>query len=298
MKGDFVRSILYFSCLKLTEGSAEKLAALPADMMLLDLEDAVPAAERVNARQRLSEHFTSLRRKLKRIAVRINAVHTTDGIRDLLFIGEHGLQFDMVLVPMVEDAQEIRLVRSILRESGLSPAIFALIETPGGVEEAPGIAAECDGLFYGGADYCASIGIDIAKGGTSLIEYATSKIVNAAAMHGIPSFDTPCFKMNDLLYLEEESDAAFRQGFAGKQAIHPQQLPIINQIFTQPESRIEWAREILEATNQGNQRIVKVNDTMVGPPFAKLAKKIVASAGDERAEKLKAKLLFEMGIVK
>ncbi|MGC5328293.1 HpcH/HpaI aldolase/citrate lyase family protein [Brevibacillus sp. SYSU BS000544] len=283
MRWEMVRSILYFSCLNINERTPEKLAALPTDMILLDLEDAIPVHERPAARNKIREHFYFLRNQLPQIALRMNSIQTTDGLRDVLFLCEHVLHFDMILMPMVEDPQEIVMVRKILNEHNLFSSIFALIETPKGIENVSQIASECDGLFYGGADYCSIIGIDIAKN-TRLIDYATSKIVNAAAMYGLPAYDTPCFKMNDLPYLENESKTAFQQGFTGKQAIHPQQLPIINECFTQPDHRLKWANEILDATKQGSGRIIKTNNTMVGPPFIKLAQKILATASEKPTE--------------
>lgn len=276
MKTAGVKSILYLSCLRLNEDSAEKLSTLPMDMILLDLEDAVPIQERQIARQKLYDYFVPLRNKLKNIAIRINSIHTVDGLRDLIYICDNAFNFEMILIPMVENSQDILQARRILNDNNLYPNIFPLIETPRGVENVHAIADVSDGLFYGGADYCSLIGINIAKS-TAIVEYATSRIVNAASIKGIPAYDTPCFRLDDLEYLRNECTKAFQQGFIGKQAIHPQQLSIINECFKQPEDRLKWAMEVLDAVNQKNGRIVKVDSTMVGPPFAKLANKILLS---------------------
>jgi len=108
-----------------------------------------------------------------------------------------------------------------------------------------------------------------------IIDYVSSKIVNAATIYNIPAYDTPCFILNDLDYLEKECLRGFRQGFVGKQAIHPQQLDMINNSYQYTTNNRQWASEVIKSSSKEGGRITKASDLMVGPPFVRLAKRIL-----------------------
>lgn len=271
------KSFLYLSCLKLNDNSAEKLSSLPMDMLLLDLEDSVPLEEKNEARNILEKQFGSLQKKISKIAIRINSLKSSEGLKDLNFICERKMDFSVILLSMVEDQFEVFLAKKVLNEANIQSDICVLIETPIAIKNVDEIACVSDGLFYGGADYCSLLGTNITKDNI-LIDYVSSKIVNAAMIYSIPAYDTPCFRLKDLDYLEKECLKGFKQGFAGKQAIHPEQLDVINKCFQYSSKSIKWASEVIKSSNAQGGRISKSANLMVGPPFVKLAKKILESS--------------------
>jgi citrate lyase subunit beta/citryl-CoA lyase/(S)-citramalyl-CoA lyase len=262
----------------LNDSSPEKVSKLNMDILLLDLEDSVPIQEKENARMILNKYFLSIKENVPQIALRINSLKSLDGIKDLKFISDHKLFFNVILLSMVEYKFEVLMARQILKESDINSRLFVLIETPLAVKNVESIASVSDGLLFGGADYCSQIGTKISKKNIQ-IDYVSSRIVNAAKMFNIPAYDTPCFKMEDLDYLKNECELGFTQGFVGKQAIHPQQLEIINHCFQYKTRDVEWAENVVKSAEGIGGRIIKSSsNVMIGPPFVKLAKKILETS--------------------
>lgn len=272
-----IRSLLYLSCLKLNDNSPEKLSKLNLDALLLDLEDSVPVNEKENARLILKQYFPSVKKSVPRIVLRINSLKSLDGIKDLEFISDNKMSCDAILLSMVEDKYEVLMAREIFKECEINSYIYVLIETPLAINNVESIASVSDGLLYGGADYCSQVGTKISKKNIQ-IDYVSNRIVNASKIYNIPAYDTPCFRMNDLDYLKRECELGFIQGFVGKQAIHPQQLDVINDNFRYKKRDVEWAADIVKSSEEESGRIIKSSNVMIGPPFVKLAKKILEAS--------------------
>ena len=141
---------------------------------------------------------------------------------------------------MVREASEIEVVRSLLARYQLKPAIYPTIETIEALANIDAIAKESSGLIFGSADLAAILGVDIEW---ENMLYARQRIVHAAALHNIPAIDTACYHLEDLGELREESQRVKSMGFRGKAAVHPSQIPIINELFTPTAQERQWWKE-------------------------------------------------------
>jgi citrate lyase subunit beta/citryl-CoA lyase/(S)-citramalyl-CoA lyase len=265
-------SFLVTPSLKLKDISImKKIEKSGADTSILDWEDAIPLSLKDEARQ-LTEKFLNTERDIS-VAIRINTVRQIEGLEDLEVFKRIKYEPEMIIVPSVESANEVGIVKKFFQENEIKTKIFSVIETTQGVLSADEIASVSDGLIFGSADYAASIGIEL---GWNELLYARYMIVTTAANHNIPAIDTPCFLLNDLDALNKECKAVKKLGFTGKIAIHPKQLSTINEIFEPTKQQLEWAREVVKSFHESEGKITKVNGEMIGPPFVERAKKILA----------------------
>src|SRR5262249_11899617 len=151
-----------------------------------------------------------------------------------------------IIIPKCESADEIRLVASLLDGSQSAIGIVPMVELARAVFAAHHMAEAHErvcGLFLGGGDLAADLG---AEGSWDNLLFARSGIVAAAATTGIASIDVPYFKP-DGAGLEREATASRKLGMTGKAALHAEQLPAINAIFTPPADAVAHARSVMAA---------------------------------------------------
>jgi citrate lyase beta subunit len=244
-----------------------------ADINLIDLEDAVPAADKQPAR----EAFARLRRDQVRgtLGVRINGIHTRDGLADLLAILDSEVQPDVVVVPKVESPEQVRLVDEILTGANRSCHLWALIETPRGVAEAMDIGAasgRLTALTFGLADFAAEMGASLAWDG---MLSARTQVVMAARAAGIVAVDAPTFDLADNALLAAEARRAADLGYSGKVVVHPKQITVVNDVFSPTPDALAWARNVVRSFEQTDGGIRVVDGSMVGPPFLRKAQAIL-----------------------
>ncbi|SDZ25631.1 citrate lyase subunit beta / citryl-CoA lyase/(S)-citramalyl-CoA lyase [Amycolatopsis xylanica] len=260
------RSILFTPALSLEQ--VVKAWSYDADVHLIDLEDAVPPPSKPAGR-------TVLRAALEQapspadLAVRVNELGTIDAVRDLLALAECPVKPGYILLPMVRSAAEVTLLRGILASAGAHPEIFVIVETVEAVLGIDAIAAAADGLLFGAADFAAALGIEITWAGSLAARQA---MVLAAARHGIACIDTPNFRLAEPSVLEEEISRVRELGFHGKATVHPSELATINRALRPNLAKLRPARRITEAVRAANGGIAVLDGTMVGPPFARMAR--------------------------
>lgn len=228
---------------------AKAIAASPA--IILDLEDAVAADRKNEARQNVCACVQRKSGTTCKIAVRINSLSTLDGLQDVSDLIRATAVPDAFLVPKVEDAAIIRILDELLSTVNASAELFALIESPRGVERVTEIAnatPRLTTLMFGAADYAAALG---REAGDLDLAFPASMIVNAAASAGLVAIDTPFFILNDAVAFESACRAARRRGFYGKAAIHPTQVEIIDRIFEPTSAELERARTIIARADEG-----------------------------------------------
>ena len=235
-----------------------KAAASEADEVIFDLEDGCAPSQKVAARKTLVEAFTTLDFRGKIRAFRANGVHTMFFYRDVIDVVEAaGGSIDVVVVPKVEDAADVlfadRLLTQIEQNIGLPAGrirLEVLIESAKGVLHAEQIAASTPrlaGLIFGVVDYAGNIGArDAVREQFALYHYPKAKTVAAARAAGIDVVDGVTLQFRDLQQCEHDARSAAQMGFDGKWAIHPDQVPVINQAFTPSEEEITRAREIID----------------------------------------------------
>lgn len=252
----------------------ERAAATGADVLILDLEDAV-APDRKEEARRIALDFLSKPSGWERTAraLRVNSPTTAYGLADLLALVQSGARPDAVIVPKVDSAEIVRLIDGHLKDIPLVP----LIESARGVAMAAEIAAaspRVEALFFGAADLAADLAAEVAW---EPLLAARSRVVNAAAMARVGVIDSPFFDLRDAEGLAEEVKRAVRMGFTAKAAIHPNQVAPINAALTPTAEAVAEARMILEENAKG---VGVVNGRMIDEAIARKARRILAAAGE------------------
>ncbi|WP_415757086.1 HpcH/HpaI aldolase/citrate lyase family protein [Pseudomonas sp. LT1P18] len=244
------------------------------DVMVIDLEDGVPLPRKAEARLCVEQFYRS--HVAQRTALRINPLRDNQGLLDLLLLQSIEQRPEFIVLAMTEAAAEIEVVRANLSRHGESPKILVTVETPACLRDIYAIASSADGLIFGSADYAASLGVQI--GGWSNILHARGSIVAAASAAGIPAFDTAYFNLDDEAGLLKECQDTRELGFSGKTSIHPRQIPIINEVFTPSIAEYEHALAVVQAAQSSGEKITRLKNLMVGPPFVKQARKLIQRA--------------------
>jgi (S)-citramalyl-CoA lyase len=240
------RSVLFIGALAL-EGLPEAMKS-GADIVCVDLEDAVPPGRKAEGR-------TALERTLQQgsaegevqLAARINSVRSLDGVTDLLTCLQlQPPRLGALVLPKVESDDEVRWAGTLADEAKSRLELYAIVETNDGLENCREIAKShprLKALFFGGFDLSTALGSAMAW---EPLLYARSRVVHAAASAGIEALDSPFPEVNNLQGLRDAAERAQSLGMVGKAVKHASQIAAITDIFT-PQSRdIERARKILE----------------------------------------------------
>ncbi|MGN7929915.1 HpcH/HpaI aldolase/citrate lyase family protein [Sphingopyxis sp. 22461] len=224
----------------------EKAGGLAADMLIIDLEDAVPADRKDEARAAMpaavATGFAG-----KRVAVRVNATGAAEQAADIAAIA--GLKLDALVLPKVDAPSDLDPLR------GLGLPVFAMIETPAAIYAARDIAADpaVSGLIAGLNDLAHELklpdGMD--RGAMS---HAIQAIVLAARAGGVWGFDGVYNAIDDAAGFAAEAAEGRRLGFDGKTLIHPSQVDPCNAAFAPSEREVAAAEALVAAATGGAQR--------------------------------------------
>lgn len=267
------RSMLFVSGEKI-ERFAKAMAA-GADLVCIDLEDAVHPSRKAEARSQVLGWLKDTVRPPQGpdVAVRINGLRTLDGLRDVLAFVESGLQVDWLLLPKTESAGDIQALESWC--GAQVGAFTALVETPVGIENLAGIAragGKLGALMLGGADLSAELDAQFNWDG---LLSARGRLVNAAKAAGLQAWDVPNVDLSSDEGLATETRKALALGFGCKTAIHPQQILTIHAAFTPTPAEIEWATVLLQAVPEGQgSGAFLFQGKMVDAPLLKKARRI------------------------
>ncbi|MDJ0643478.1 MAG: CoA ester lyase [Erythrobacter sp.] len=248
-----------------------KAKAAGAGLTVIDLEDAVPAEEKESARQAALNHIRS--EPAMGWAIRINAVTTADGIRDLAALTTSETMPPYLLVPMVEVAAEVEIVSRVLGDG--CPALIPLIETPKGLRQAHEIAGspKVAAMMFGGGDFSAELGVELAW---EPLLAARQQFVLACSEHALPSIDVPYIQLDNEAGLIEECARAEAIGFDAKAAIHPRQIAAIEDAFEPADEAVNAAKEALQAYEEAGERAIRYKGRMLEAPLVKKYRAVIA----------------------
>ena len=271
-----------------------KAAASEADEVIFDLEDACALSQKVAARKSVIEALNTLTFTGDKVrAYRVNGVETHWCYRDLVEVLEAaGKNVDVVVVPKVRSADDVRfvdrLIGQIERASGLQPGrirLEVLIETARGLlhaEEISLASPRMASLIFGVADFAGELGAgDFREDADRLFYYPRMHLLTAARAAGIDAIDSVTVQFKDLDQLERDATNAAKLGFDGKWAIHPSQLPAINDAFTPTHEEIAKAQQIVEAYAKADRSglgAIVYGDEMVDAATLKVEEKRLAVA--------------------
>lgn len=238
-----------------------KARAAGAGLTVIDLEDAVAAADKDSARAAALEAVAEDPRGW---GIRLNAVRTAAGIRDLAALVDAPAVPAMLLVPMVEEAGDLAVIAGALGDR--CPPLIPLIETPRGLRHALAIAAheKVAAVMFGGGDFSGELGVELAW---EPLLAARQQLILACAEARKPAIDVPFVKLEDEAGLADEVARARAIGFSAKAAIHPAQLPAIHAAFRPSDAEVAEAREALAAYEAGGGRAIRFRGRMLEAPF-------------------------------
>ncbi len=273
-----------------------KAPGLGADMVFLDLEDSVSPLEKANARDNIVRAINGNDWGEAVLCVRVNAWDTEWTYRDVIQIVEQSSErLDELMLPKVQTAGEVQALDLLLTQIEKSMGrqsrvgIEAQIETAQGLINVEEICAASDRLetiIFGPADFAASTEMPVLTGGVSIPEYpgdhfhyVFSKILMAGRANGLQVIDGPFLKIKELDALREYSMRTRILGYDGKWALHPDQVRVINGVFTPTQEQFDRAVDILDAyekaTMEDRRGAVMFGDEMIDEASRKMATKFV-----------------------
>ena len=274
------RSVLYMPGSK--PRALEKARGLAADVLILDLEDAVVPAEKVSARQQVLDAVAQGGYGSRELVIRINGLDTEWGADDLAAAAASGA--DAVLIPKVESAAMIADAAARLDAAGApgTLAIWAMMETPLGMLNAAEIAASprlaC--LVMGTNDLVKEL--DAAHTETRLpVITALGLCMLAARAHGLAIVDGVYNAYKDENGLRASCIQGKEMGFDGKTLIHPAQLAVTNEVFAPSPDEIALAGRYVTAfaeTEAAGQGVAVVDGRIVENLHVETAKKLLSRA--------------------
>lgn len=248
-----------------------KAAASAADIVIVDLEDAVEPAAKSHALTEVLAALTPASTPPVPAVVRVNAVRTSHyeaeiaGLIAVTRFANHGLLG--IMVPKAESAEEIRTIREQL-SPGL--ALIPLVESAAGlcnaldIARVPGVTR----LAFGAEDYA----LDVNATSKRLMDHARSHLVVASRSAGIaPPLDSPSTEIQDLAAVFKAGKSARAFGFGGKLCIHPTQISPVHAAFTPRREEIDWAQAVMSAKAGASQ----VNGQMIDRPLFERAKRVL-----------------------
>lgn len=272
------RSILYTPALSLDR--VVKAWSYDADLHVIDLEDSVPALQKAAARK-VCRAALEKAPEPANVAVRVNELGTMEAVHDLLMLAECPGKPGFVVMTMVDSATEVDLMRDTLASAGVRPQIYVTLETAEAVAGADAIARVADGLVLGSADLAAAMGVRITW--ASMLP-ARQAMAMACARHGAACIDTANFRLGEPDVLAEEIARVQELGFQGKVTVHPAELDAINRALRPDPDELRRARRVTEAVAAADGGVALLDGSMVGPPFARMARTTVA-LGDAWAQR-------------
>jgi len=253
-----------------------------ADAVIVDLEDAVTATRKDEARAMLgafADEWRGLGDERPAVQVRVNARGSRWHDDDVAAVAQLPEEFGIRL-PKTQSADDVHAVRS---EAPDRP-VHALLETALAVERAFEIAsAGVASIAAGEADLRSELGIPAGAAGEPGLAYSRSRFVNAAAAAGLPSpLMAVWADVADIEGLEQSCRAGRALGYAGRTAVHPRQIETIRRVFTPSAAEVERAQRIVDrvasAAEDGTGAFVLEDGTFIDVAMVRSAERVIAAA--------------------
>jgi (S)-citramalyl-CoA lyase len=245
----------------------ENALASDADLVVIDLEDAVGPADKNSARDAAMAAIGS-----PRLGIRINGLRTKQGLADLLALANTDRRPPYIMIPMVEAVAEIEIAHAIL---GPDVGLLPLIETVKGLGVAQAVAASpgISGIMLGGADFAGELGVAMSW---DALYAARSAIVMACAAARVPSVDVPWLDLDNLDGLAADVARVKAMGFTAKSVVHPKHVAVVHHVMRPTADEIAEACEAEAAYAAAGQSAVRFNGKMLEAPVMARYRRILA----------------------
>ncbi|NPU14183.1 CoA ester lyase [Bradyrhizobium sp. 83002] len=265
----------------------EKGRNLPADGLILDLEDSVAPDAKAAAREQIAKAVAADGYGKRELLIRINSLDTSWWSDDVAMAGRTAT--DGILVPKVSTVEDLRMVTSRLAEVGADPSlkVWAMIETARAVLDADRLAATVHeegsrlaGFVFGPNDISRETRIRMLPGRATMLPMISHCIL-ATRAHGLEILDGPYSDFANADGFSQECIQARDLGFDGKTLIHPGQIDACNAIFTPPAAEVADARKIIaafELPENASRGAIQIDGRMVERLHAEMARRTIAIA--------------------
>jgi citrate lyase subunit beta/citryl-CoA lyase len=266
-------------------------------MTFLDLEDSVAPLEKESARAKVVDAIRNLDWGDRILCVRVNAWDTKWTYGDVIeVVSKAGERLEEIMLPKVQSAAEVvaldLLITQVEQNCGLPIGhigIEAQIETTRGlinVEEICAASRRMETIIFGPADFAASMEMPVLTGGVQIPEYpgdhfhyVFSKILMAGRANGLQVIDGPFLKIREHDAFRDYCNRTKTLGYDGKWALHPDQVTILNEVFSPTQEQFDRAIAILDAyrkaTEEERKGAVMFGDEMIDEASRKMAIKFV-----------------------
>ena len=274
---------------------------IPADMVFLDLEDAVAPKEKEASRAKIATAIRTQDWGDKVMCVRVNDWSTKWTAFDIIeVVAGAGERLDEIMLPKVETAAQIVATDLLLRQVEIANGlpighigIEAQIETARGlinVEEICAASSRIETIIFGPADFAASMEMPVLTGGVQIAEYpgdhfhyVFSKILMAGRANGLQVIDGPYLYISDSDGFKNYCQRTRTLGYDGKWALHPDQVSILNEVFSPTQEQFDKAWAILDAyttaTEGEGKGAVMFGEEMIDEASRKMALKFISRGG-------------------
>ena len=266
----------------------ERALDFNADIIMVDLEDSVPPAEKVAARDLARQWVPTLRQAGKRVMVRANSLDTgltRDELTAVISPDLYGVSVGKT--ESVWDLREIdRIIAPLEASAGLQPGQIKLIpwiESARAVVNVNEMAAalpQIVAIAFGAEDYTNDMGIQRTDDGAE-VYHPRATIAIAARAAGVAALDSPYVAFRNPEGLRQDAGVARQLGYTGKFAIHPAQIDPINELFSPRPEDVAYARRVMEAWNEAEaagRGSLNLDGKMVDVPVVKRAQNLLALA--------------------
>ena len=265
----------------------EKALGLPADGVILDLEDAVAVSEKAATRSMVADAFVKAR--AGRLYVRVNAMTTEWCHGDIIAVVQSGL--DGIILPKVEHAHELRtadwLIGNLERDRGLSGGsidIIPIIETALGISNLAQICrsdTRTRRLAFGAGDFTLDMGMVWTRSEVELLPHRAACVMESRAAGLEPPLDTVWADLRDAEGFVASARHAAALGFQGKMCIHPDQVAPANAAFTPDEAAVAQARRIVaafEIAEAEGLASIQLDGQFIDYPIVQRARRVLGAA--------------------
>jgi citrate lyase subunit beta/citryl-CoA lyase len=265
----------------------EKARNLPADGLILDIEDSVAPEAKAKAREQIAEAIAAKGFGKREVWIRTNSLETAWWADDVAMAGN--AKPDGILVPKVSSVADLNKIGESLQGIGADPSIkvWAMIETARGVLDADQLAAasrdpktRLAGFVFGPNDISRETRIKMQPGRAAMIPMITHCIL-ATRAHGLEILDGPYSDIGNVDGFALECAQARDLGFDGKTLIHPSHIVACNAIFTPPAEEVAEARKIIAAFEQpenASRGAIQLDGRMVERLHAEMARRTIEIA--------------------
>lgn len=271
------RGSLFWGALRLD--SLHSVNHCDADIICIDLEDAVPPGDKAKARNELAKFLKSFDPNPDtHYIVRVNEYGTEDGTLDIQFLSESHSFISHLLIPKLESVKALEDISSALHQIQSPLNLLGIIETAQGLESVGSLAlvsSRLQGFYFGGFDLSNSLGCEMDW--NSLL-YARSRVVHAAALGSLLVMDSPPPFVDDSESQQQLEDYCRKSkalGMMGMVTKHVDQIKKIQTVFSPSSTEIERAQKIIKMYEADPHKPIVYEGKLIELPMIKKLQKLI-----------------------